>query len=180
MIGYSAQRINADFFITIQPFLAENFFFDVGVFSYLLYIKVLTDKIIFHKNHYMVLTSTLQYHILKVMDIRLFNNWATQLRKGMLELCILNAIKDSSLYGYDIVRKLRNIEGLLVTEGTIYPILSRLKREGLVRTEIKESTEGPPRKYYEITTKGGKILSEMNNYWNDIKAGTDALKHEGK
>jgi len=114
------------------------------------------------------------------MDIRLFNNWATQLRKGMLELCILNAIKDSSLYGYDIVRKLRNIEGLLVTEGTIYPILSRLKREGLVRTEIKESTEGPPRKYYEITTKGEKILSEMNNYWNDIKAGTDALKHEGK
>jgi len=126
------------------------------------------------------LTSTLQYHILKVMDIRLFNNWSTQLRKGMLELCILNAIKDSSLYGYDIVRKLRNIEGLLVTEGTIYPILSRLKREGFVQTTIKESNEGPPRKYYELTAKGKEILSQMNNYWQDIKTGTDALRREEK
>ena len=126
------------------------------------------------------MTSTLQCHILKVMDIRLFNNWSTQLRKGMLELCILNAIKDSSLYGYDIVRKLRNIEGLLVTEGTIYPILSRLKREGFVQTTIKESNEGPPRKYYELTTKGKEILSQMNNYWQDIKTGTDALRREEK
>ena len=114
------------------------------------------------------------------MDIRLFNNWSTQLRKGMLELCILNAIKDSSLYGYDIVRKLRNIEGLLVTEGTIYPILSRLKREGFVQTTIKESNEGPPRKYYELTAKGKEILSQMNNYWQDIKTGTDALRREEK
>ncbi len=126
------------------------------------------------------MASTLQYKILKVMDIRLFNNWSTQLRKGMLELCILNAIKDSSLYGYDIVRKLRNIEGLLVTEGTIYPILSRLKREGFVQTTIKESNEGPPRKYYELTAKGKKILSQMNNYWQDIKTGTDALRREEK
>lgn len=126
------------------------------------------------------MASTLQYKILKVMDIRLFNNWSTQLRKGMLELCILNAIKDSSLYGYDIVRKLRNIEGLLVTEGTIYPILSRLKREGFVQTTIKESNEGPPRKYYELTAEGKEILSQMNNYWQDIKTGTDALRREEK
>lgn len=126
------------------------------------------------------MTGTLLYYILKVMGNRFLDNWATQLRKGMLELCILNAIKDTSLYGYDIVRKLRNIEGLVISEGTIYPILSRLKQEGFVRTKITESTEGPARKYYELTAKGEKILSEMNNYWQNIKAGTDILKGEKK
>ena len=114
------------------------------------------------------------------MDNRFFDNWSTQLRKGMLELCILNSIRGTSLYGYDIVRKLRNIRGLVISEGTIYPILSRLKREGFVQTTIKESTEGPPRKYYELTAKGKKILNEMNGYWQDIKTGTDALKGEEK
>ena len=128
----------------------------------------------------MVLTGILQCYIVYVMDNRFFDNWSTQLRKGMLELCILNSIRGTSLYGYDIVRKLRNIEGLVISEGTIYPILSRLKREGFVQTTIKESTEGPPRKYYELTTKGKKILSEMNDYWQDIKTGTDALGREEK
>ncbi|HKI86692.1 MAG TPA: PadR family transcriptional regulator, partial [Thermoanaerobaculia bacterium] len=57
------------------------------------------------------------------------DNWATQLRKGLLELAILNAIAGDRLYGYDIVRRLRDIEGLVISEGTVYPILSRLKRE---------------------------------------------------
>ena len=114
------------------------------------------------------------------MDNRFFDNWSTQLRKGMLELCILNAIRGTSLYGYDIVRKLRKIRGLVISEGTIYPILSRLKREGFVQTTIKESTEGPPRKYYELTSKGEKILSQMNDYWKDIKTGTDILKGDEK
>ena len=128
----------------------------------------------------MALTGILHCYILSVMDNRFFDNWSTQLRKGMLELCILNAIKGTSLYGYDIVRKLRNIEGLVISEGTIYPILSRLKREGFVQTTIKESNEGPPRKYYELTAKGKEILSQMNNYWQDIKTGTDALRREEK
>ena len=128
----------------------------------------------------MALTGILHCYILNIMDNRFFDNWSTQLRKGMLELCILNAIKGTSLYGYDIVRKLRNIEGLVISEGTIYPILSRLKREGFVQTTIKESTEGPPRKYYELTAKGKKILNEMNGYWQDIKTGTDALRREEK
>ena len=109
------------------------------------------------------------------MDNRFFDNWATQLRKGMLELCILNAMKGTNLYGYDIVRKLRDINGLVISEGTIYPILSRLKREGFVRTTIRESTEGPARKYYELTARGEKTLSQMNYYWHDIKSGTDSL-----
>jgi PadR family transcriptional regulator PadR len=111
---------------------------------------------------------------------RFFDNWSTQLRKGMLDLCILNAIKGTSLYGYDIVRILRDIDGLVINEGTVYPILSRLKQEAFVRTKIIESTEGPARKYYELTAKGQKILGEMNNYWRDIKAGADILKGQKK
>jgi PadR family transcriptional regulator PadR len=124
---------------------------------------------------YISLTATLQCHILCAMDNRFFDNWATQLRKGMLELCILNAIKGTTLYGYDIVRKLRDINGLVISEGTIYPILSRLKREGFVRTTIKESTEGPARKYYALTAKGEKTLSQMNHYWHDMKSGAYSL-----
>jgi len=112
----------------------------------------------------------------KFMEDKFFDNWATQLRKGMLELCILNSIKGTSLYGYDIVRKLRDIPSLVISEGTIYPILSRLKREGLLGTSIKESSEGPPRKYYELTEKGQNILRQMNEYWQDIRNGTDSLK----
>jgi len=112
------------------------------------------------------------------MEDKFFENWATQLRKGMLELCILNSIKGSSLYGYDIVRKLREIPSLVISEGTIYPILSRLKREGLLGTSIKESSEGPPRKYYELTQKGQNILRQMNTYWQGTRNGTDSLKGE--
>ena len=109
-----------------------------------------------------------------------FINWITQLRKGMLELCILNAIRDTRIYGYDIVRKLREIEGLVITEGTIYPILSRFKRQGLVRTSIEESQEGPPRKYYQLTERGEALLSQMNEYWEVIKSGTERLRREEK
>ena len=110
------------------------------------------------------------------MDMEFFENWATQLRKGMLELCILNAIKGRSLYGYDIVRMLREVNGLVISEGTVYPILSRLKRDGLVQTTIQESSEGPARKYYEVTLKGQQILSKMNLHWENIETGVDSLR----
>jgi PadR family transcriptional regulator PadR len=112
------------------------------------------------------------------MNDRFLENWATQLRKGMLELCILNTISGRSLYGYDIVRRLRAIDGLVISEGTIYPILSRLKREGFVQTTFRESTEGPPRKYYELTDPGREALDKMNDCWTRIKSGTDEIKEQ--
>ena len=112
------------------------------------------------------------------MDDRFFDNWTTQLRKGILELCVLNAMKGDKLYGYDIVKKLGGIDGLVIGEGTIYPILSRFKREGLVKTSIEESSEGPARKYYRLTERGEQYLSRMNRYWESIKSGTDTLKTE--
>ena len=112
------------------------------------------------------------------MDEPLVDNWTTQLRKGLLELCVLNAIEGGRLYGYDIVRRLREIQGLVIGEGTIYPILSRFKRQGLVTTRIEESPEGPARKYYELTEQGRRLLSRMNDTWKTIQKGVESLKSE--
>ena len=104
------------------------------------------------------------------------DNWTTQLRKGVLELCILNIIGRGRVYGYDIVRQLRGIDALVVSEGTIYPILSRLKRDGLVRTSLEESPEGPARKYYELTRRGEQLLGDMNGYWDILNRGMSDLR----
>ena len=112
------------------------------------------------------------------VETRFLDNWATQLRKGILELCVLNAMKGIKLYGYDIVKRLSGIEGLVIAEGTIYPILSRFKRQGLVDTSLEESPEGPARKYYQLTKRGEQYLTNMNHYWESIKSGADALRTE--
>src|SRR4051794_8121097 len=105
----------------------------------------------------------MQYSL--AMPDEFLENWVTQLRKGMLELSILNAIDGAHLYGYDIVKRLRDIDALVISEGTIYPILSRLKREGFVDTKIEESQTGPARKYYSITARGQRQLQQMNDHW---------------
>ncbi|MDY7010056.1 MAG: PadR family transcriptional regulator [Planctomycetota bacterium] len=107
-----------------------------------------------------------------------FDNWTTQLRKGLLELCVLSAIRSQRLYGYDIVKRLREIEGLVISEGTIYPILSRFKREGLVSATVEESHEGPPRKYYQLTPAGRQQLQQMIRYWRLIAGGVDKLQEK--
>jgi PadR family transcriptional regulator PadR len=106
------------------------------------------------------------------------DNWTTQLRKGILELCILNSLSGSRRYGYEIVRTLSEIESLVVSEGTIYPILNRFKREALVRTTIEESPGGPPRKYYELTSKGRTQLKWMNEHWQRLLRGIENLRKE--
>lgn len=104
------------------------------------------------------------------------DNWATQLRKGMLELAILNAVSTGRMYGYDIVKTLRDVDGLMISEGTIYPILSRLKRENLLAATIEESAEGPARKYYRLTPEGKKQLARMNTTWAAVRAGIESLQ----
>ncbi len=112
------------------------------------------------------------------METPSLDNWTTQLRKGILELCVLNAMNGVRLYGYDIVKTLSTIQGLVIAEGTIYPILSRFKRQGLVDTSLEESPEGPARKYYRLTSQGRQYLTDMNEYWDSIKSGADALRTE--
>lgn len=103
------------------------------------------------------------------------DNWTTQLRKGILELCILSVLHKNRLYGYEIVRTLSEIDSLVISEGTIYPLLNRLKRAELVRTTIEESPGGPPRKYYELTNKGQELAQWMNGTWQRLQQGVDTL-----
>lgn len=109
-----------------------------------------------------------------------FDNWMTQLRKGLLELAVLNAIAAAPLYGYDIVRRLSDVDHLVITEGTVYPILSRLKNSGLVETYIEESQEGPPRKYYRLTARGRSDLYRMNQHWDSLHHAIGGLRKEQK
>jgi PadR family transcriptional regulator PadR len=103
-------------------------------------------------------------------------SWTTQLPKGALELAILNALNGDRLYCYDIVRILRGYEGLMIGDGTVYPILSRLKADGLVRATIEDSPDGPPRKYYELTRTGRDTLAEMNQAWASLVSSVEELR----
>ena len=107
-------------------------------------------------------------------------SWTTQLRKGALELAILNALNGDRLYGYDIVRTLRRLDGLMIGDGTVYPILSRLKADGLVRATIEDSPDGPPRKYYELTRAGRQTLDDMNAAWESLVSSVQELRHAGE
>ena len=105
-------------------------------------------------------------------------NWSTQLRKGLLELCVLAALKREQLYGYDIVKRLAAGGGLSMGEGTVYPLLSRFKKEGLVETTLVESAGGPARKYYRLTAKGRLMLVKMLAHWAEVRAGIDRATTE--
>ena len=108
-----------------------------------------------------------------------FDNWTVQVRKGVLELCILNALADQERYGYDLVKTLVTVPGLGVTEGTLYPLLSRLRVAGLLSTRLEESTQGPARKYYSLTKDGRKIMAVTNDYLETLNRGTRQLLSKG-
>ena len=109
-----------------------------------------------------------------------FDNWTIQVRKGILELCILNALESKERYGYDLVKTLVSISGLGVTEGTIYPLLSRLRVQGLVKTRIEESLAGPARKYYTLTAKGKKTMEIMNEHLDSLFKASQKLRPKGE
>jgi PadR family transcriptional regulator PadR len=105
-----------------------------------------------------------------------FDNWTVQVRKGILELCILNALAEEERYGYELVKTLVAIPGLGVTEGTLYPLLSRLRVQGLISARLEESSEGPARKYYMLTREGRKVMEAMNEYLEALNEGTRKLQ----
>lgn len=108
-----------------------------------------------------------------------FDNWAVQMRKGLLDFCILRALKEGEWYGYALVKALVGIPGIGVAEGSIYPLLSRLKKQGLVDTRLEESNEGPARKYYRLTTQGRQQAEEMAVYFDTMIRGVETLgKHK--
>lgn len=102
-------------------------------------------------------------------------NTQAQMRKGILEYCILLIIAQQDAYVPDIISKLKASK-MIVVEGTIYPLLTRLKNTGLLSYRWEESQQGPPRKYYSITEQGRDFLKELENSWNELTSAVNSIK----
>ncbi len=107
-------------------------------------------------------------------DVASANERFGAIRKGLLEFLILKIIDADKVYVADMLKRLGATE-FATQEGTLYPLLSRMRREGLVEYEWKESGAGPPRKYYELTPEGRRHLAELTDYWNAINRTIDGL-----
>lgn len=94
-------------------------------------------------------------------------NTQTQMRKGILEYCILSIISRGEIYASDIIQELKKAQ-LLVVEGTLYPLLTRLKNNGLLSYNWVESTSGPPRKYYQLSADGLRVLHQLDKTWQEL------------
>ena len=105
-------------------------------------------------------------------------NARAQMRKGVLEYCILTILVQNDCYASDIIKKLKESE-LIVVEGTLYPLLTRQKNAGLLSYRWEESTQGPPRKYYRLTEKGENFLGELDSSWTNLTDSVREIKNYG-
>jgi PadR family transcriptional regulator PadR len=103
-----------------------------------------------------------------------FENVKAQMRKGVLEFCILSILSKGDAYATDLLNKLKESE-LIVVEGTLYPMLTRQKNAGLLSYRWEESTQGPPRKYYALTDEGREVLKELDASWRDLIEAVDSI-----
>ena len=99
----------------------------------------------------------------------------SQMRRGAIEYCVLALLRDRDRYGFELTRALSDADGLVTSEGTIYPLLSRLRADGLVETFWRESTQGPPRRYYRLTKDGRAALKAFQVQWRRFRDTVDAL-----
>jgi PadR family transcriptional regulator, regulatory protein PadR len=104
-------------------------------------------------------------------------NTKAQMRKGVLEFCILSVLKEKDAYTSEILESLKNAK-LLVVEGTVYPLLTRLKNDGLLNYRWEESTSGPPRKYYDLTEMGKTFLTELNDTWTELSDAVNIITNQ--
>lgn len=105
------------------------------------------------------------------------DNIKAQMRKGFLEFCILQIISKRPAYVSDILNELKKAQ-LIVVEGTLYPLLSRLKNVGCLTYQWQESLQGPPRKYYELTEEGHRFLSELEEAWSELQEAVNIIKSD--
>ncbi|MBR1594227.1 MAG: PadR family transcriptional regulator [Alloprevotella sp.] len=102
-------------------------------------------------------------------------NVKSQMRKGMMEYCIMLLLRGGELYATDILGLLKDAD-LLVVEGTLYPLLTRLRREGVLTHRWQESSQGPPRKYFMLTAEGEAALAELDRAWGQLSGTVDSIK----
>ncbi|HVB07148.1 MAG TPA: PadR family transcriptional regulator [Acidimicrobiales bacterium] len=103
----------------------------------------------------------------------------SQMRRGAIEYCVLALLRKQERYGFELARTLADADGLVTSEGTLYPLLSRLRREGLVDTAWRESTQGPPRRYYSLTRDGAAALDGFAEQWGRFRDTVDRILLEG-
>lgn len=103
----------------------------------------------------------------------------TQLRRGVLPHCVLAVLASDQRYGFELVKVLSDDYGLATSEGTIYPLLSRLRKDGLVETTWRESDSGPPRRYYRLTDDGIRALARFQDDWEAFRTAVDDLMATG-
>lgn len=108
------------------------------------------------------------------------NDWNSQMRRGLLELCILGLLKDQPNYGYEIVTRLAQAPNLAASEGTVYPLLRRLRKVGWLETYWKESDSGPPRQYYRLSPEGREYLKALRREWKQLVSSVSACVDGGK
>lgn len=105
------------------------------------------------------------------------DNAKSQMRKGMLEYCIMLLLNQEACYTSDIITRLKEAN-LLVVEGTLYPLLTRLKKDGLLSYSWQESTLGPPRKYYILTPEGREVLKQLDTSWTELESTVHQLREQ--
>jgi PadR family transcriptional regulator PadR len=103
-----------------------------------------------------------------------------QMRRGAIEYCVLALLKSEDRYGFEITRELSAADELVTSEGTVYPLLTRLRNDGLVDTYWQESTEGPPRRYYRITPNGKRALNRFIDQWARFRDSVDTILSKGR
>lgn len=99
------------------------------------------------------------------MNNDFLNKWTSQVKKGVLSFIVLNVLKGNEYYGYELIEQIKKHTEIDIAEGTLYPLLNRLKDEELVNSKWVEQQSGIPRKYYTLTEKGNDTLQEMKKYW---------------
>jgi len=104
----------------------------------------------------------------------------SQLRRGTIEFCVLALLRDQPLYGLELSRRLGDADGLVASDGTVYPLLARLRRQGLVETEWVESATGPPRRYHRLTPKGCEALHSFVLQWRTFRDSVDQVTASGR
>ena len=102
------------------------------------------------------------------MNETFLTNWKSQIKKGTLSFIILNILKENEYYGYELIEKIRKHTEIEIAEGTLYPLMNRLKNENLVNSKWIEQETGIPRKYYCLTEIGLGTLNQMNEYWGNL------------
>ena len=115
------------------------------------------------------------YTVVVTHDTDAIDDWVSQLRRGLLELSVLALLDGEPSYGYEIVNRLGEVAQLASGEGTVYPLLRRLRREGLLEAFWQESAAGPPRQYYRLTPAGRAALNRMRRQWRELGQGIDQL-----